>query len=323
MAAGLISRYTSEGDRIFDPFSGAGTIALEAWTAGCDVVANDLSPYAFLLTRAKLHPYNTLESALVDIKECETLVQSELAKADLRQVPPWVKAFFNVTTLREIIAWVAVLKKRDKYFLLACLLGILHHQRPGFLSFPSSHTVPYLRLKKFPRRSFPQMYEHRPVLERLEAKVGRAFKRFPTLDMTRSREVFSKDSAEQVLDDAVDTIITSPPYMRQLHYGRDNRLRLWFLGTPEWNSLDSIVSPGEISFLMLMHQCLTNWKLTLKKGGLCVLIVGDAMSKALNKNLASFVTDVAVRHVGGYCLVEKRDDSIPDVRRVRRKCRGA
>src|SRR5437763_12020461 len=54
MAESLIRQFTSKGERIFDPFSGCGTIALEAWRAGRDVIANDLSPYAELLTRSKL-----------------------------------------------------------------------------------------------------------------------------------------------------------------------------------------------------------------------------------------------------------------------------
>ena len=37
--------------------------------AGRNVVANDLSPYAALLTRAKLFPYRSLESALEDIEK--------------------------------------------------------------------------------------------------------------------------------------------------------------------------------------------------------------------------------------------------------------
>ena len=38
--------------------------------------------------------------------------------------------------LRETLGWTYVLRRRRRWFLLASLLGILHHQRPGFLSFP-------------------------------------------------------------------------------------------------------------------------------------------------------------------------------------------
>ena len=58
------------------------------------------------------------------------------------------------------------------------LLGILHHQRPGFLSFPSSHLVPYLRSRKYPRKMFPEMYSYRELRPRLLAKIMRSYKRF-------------------------------------------------------------------------------------------------------------------------------------------------
>src|SRR6266852_6011353 len=51
IAASLVHQFTKEGDLVYDPFSGSGTVALESWTAGRRVVANDLSPYAYLLTR--------------------------------------------------------------------------------------------------------------------------------------------------------------------------------------------------------------------------------------------------------------------------------
>src|SRR5664279_3582878 len=56
MAASLVSQFTSEGDLVYDPFSGSGTVALEAWAARRPVIANDLSPYAYLLTRAQMFP---------------------------------------------------------------------------------------------------------------------------------------------------------------------------------------------------------------------------------------------------------------------------
>src|SRR3989442_14881114 len=57
MASSLIHQYTKPGDVVCDPFSGCGTVAFESWIAGRHVIANDLSPYAVLLTHAKLFPY--------------------------------------------------------------------------------------------------------------------------------------------------------------------------------------------------------------------------------------------------------------------------
>jgi DNA modification methylase len=161
------------------------------------------------------------------------------------------------------------------------------------------------------------------VRDRLEAKVQRAFKRMPDLDSSLYRRCFSKDAATFRPPVPVDTIITSPPYMRQLDYGRDNRLRLWFLGTADWRGLDKTVSPRETEFLELMRRCLLLWRNILRPKGFCVLIFGDAWSRIYRRPLPDAITSIALQQVGGYALHDTCTDSIPDVRRVRRDCRGS
>jgi hypothetical protein len=90
IAASLISQFTNAGDLIYDPFSGSGTVALEAWGGGRRIVANDLSPYACVLTRAKLFPPRTLEEALSRIDEVSSEALKVADDIDLREVPIWV-----------------------------------------------------------------------------------------------------------------------------------------------------------------------------------------------------------------------------------------
>lgn len=324
MAASLVSQFTREGDLVYDPFSGSGTVALEAWTARRRVIANDLSPYAYVLTKAKLFPQRSMEHALRSI-EATDREATELRKAvDLRRAPQWVRAFFHPETLRDAIAWTNVLRRRRRWFLLASLLGILHHQRPGFLSFPSSHTVPYLRAKKFPRSRYPDLYEFRSLRDRLEAKVRRAFRRVPArLDFTISRSCTSRDARVFGPPGGLDAIITSPPYMRQLDYGRDNRLRLWFLGTGDWRSLDRTISPDEDAFLNLMRRCFRTWSSALKPGARCVLVIGDACSREGREGLPGLVSRIAAREVGGYTATCEYTEAIPSERRVRRGVVGS
>src|SRR5580693_2004629 len=98
MAASLVSQFTSEGDLIYDPFSGSCTVALEAWAAKRRVVANDLSPYAYLLTRAKLFPCRSLEIALDQIERASVEAIRIRDEVDLRKVPHWVRQFFHPAT---------------------------------------------------------------------------------------------------------------------------------------------------------------------------------------------------------------------------------
>jgi hypothetical protein len=323
MAASLISRYSEPKELVYDPFCGSGTVALEAWFAGRKVIANDLSPYAATLTRGKLFPYRTLAEAQLVLTGLGGDVQRIVPSVDLRTVPKSVRDFFHAETLREALAWAMVLRRGHEDFLLSCLLGILHHQRPGFLSFPSSHTVPYLRTKRFPRDRFPDLYTYRSVGDRLEAKVRRALKRMPSLDFTLSRQCVSQDAAMFHPATRVNIIVTSPPYMRQLDYGRDNRLRLWFLGVGDSDGLDRVISPGEREFLELMRRCLLCWRDALVPGGLCVLVFGNVRSRVYRMPLPNAIAFMATCEVGGFSLVETCTDSIPDVRRVRRGCRGS
>jgi hypothetical protein len=323
IAGSLISQFTEVGDLIYDPFSGSGTVALETWAAGRNIIANDLSPYAALLTRAKLFPYESLLLAQKDIERLSVEVDAQCGTIDLRRVPLWVRKFFHPETLREAMAWSRLLRKRRRWFLLASLLGILHHQRPGFLSFPSSHTVPYLRVKSFPPAVFPELYEYRAVRERLDAKINRAFRRVPKLDYDLKRACFAKSAHLLSPGAVVDTIITSPPYMRQLDYARDNRLRLWFLGVEHPNQLDKIISPRKPAFLKLMARCFQKWKTVLKPQGYCILVVGDGSSELRKANLPELISHIATDEVGGYAHVHDHTEAIPNERRVRRGLTGS
>lgn len=322
MAGSLVLAVTEKKETIYDPFSGSGTIVLEAWRHGRNVISNDLSPYAHLLTQAKLNPYNSFEDANKEMAEVVKEVEVLLLQIDLRNIPKWVRAFFHPETLREIFAWVTILKDRKMYFLLSCLLGILHHQRPGFLSFPSSHTVPYLRVKKFPQNIYPELYTHRSVYDRLLKKVSRALKRIPNLDFSLHRRCYMKDASKLTPDKKVDAIITSPPYMRQLDYARDNRLRLWFLENSDFKTLDKIISPTENVFLNLMYSCLQNWKEVLKPKGICILVLGNTLSKVYGVSLPEAVEYIATREIGGYKKLFSHTEAVPDNRRVRRGCSG-
>lgn len=194
MAASLVATFSKAGDVIYDPFCGSGTVALGGWFAGRATVATDLNPYAILLTRAKLFPPRTAEIALEQIERVEKEAERLSRRIDLCQVPLCVRQFFHPRTLRQTVAWTQVLRRQKMDFLLACLMGILHHQRPGFLSFPSSHAVPYLRTRKFPRSEFPELYQPRSVKARLQRKVLRAYRRLPEADWDLARACKAKSA---------------------------------------------------------------------------------------------------------------------------------
>jgi hypothetical protein len=237
----------------------------------------------------------------------------------MRKTPVWVKDFFHPKTLKEISLWTTILLDNKEWFLLACLMGILHHQRPGFLSYPSSHGAPYLRIQKFPSDEYPELYEYRSVDIRLLAKIERSYKNPPHLDFSIKRKVFHRNTLKFNTERSKKmTIITSPPYMKSLTYARDNRLRLWFLGYPEWQELDKRISMSKNVFISLMDNCFRKWFTLQQKGDYCILIIGDIeVDRNSQIRLPKAICEVAKKH--GYTIAEIRNYPISTDRKFEKK----
>jgi hypothetical protein len=312
----LINEYAVRGEIISDPFCGSGTVLLEGWVKGYSVLGVDLNPYAYTISSGKLNPYKTFDIAEKKLIKRKIEVEALIKDLSIKDFPKWVTGFFHEKTLKEIYAWVTVLQKRKELFILSCLLGILHHQRPGFLSFPSSHGAPYLRNDQFPKSEFPEMYEYRNVYERLQKKIRRAYKHTPILDFSLCRKVYLRDSSNITISNKrIATIITSPPYMKSLTYARDNRLRLWFLGIEDWNELDKNISPTPLDFLQVMTKFFTQWSKLQIKNDKCVMIIGDIPITYCSKKipLHEAIYNIAKPH---YNLIKVYKDPIPEGKKM-------
>lgn len=318
IAGVLLERFTHPGEVVLDCFCGSGTIPLECVARGRSVIAADANPYAVALTRAKLESPATLRSALERLDR--RLADASRRIVSIDNIPDWVKRFFHPETLVETLAFADECIEQDDQFLLACLLGILHHQRPGFLSYPSSHLVPYLRDRKYPREQYPEMYDKRDLRPRMVKKVLRTLKSshpsaWPGDAVART---IATDIRTLELSTDVDAIVTSPPYMNALDYLRDNRLRLWFLDRSVANYSPEPTDKRD-QFDSLVDAFVVNALAHLRVGGLCVLVVGENVKR---KRLESHPADRMLKRIRdsmpGMVLRATIEDTIPDVRRARR-----
>jgi len=325
MAKVLVNLYSNPGDTVLDPFSGSGVVPLEAALAGRRTWANDLSPYAYVLTRGKLETPGSERVAIQRAKQLIDAVEREAPSVDLALAPEWVREFYHPDTLREVLVAVRILRQQEGYFLTACLMGILHHVRPGFLSYPASHLVPYLRKNKYPPDEFPEMYAYRDLRSRLLAKVKRAYRRhrLPVHWERRQYQVWQVNSMSLPIDDeTVDAVISSPPYFGALDYARDNRLRLWFLGCEDWKELDTALTANRKVYLPQMRVCLQEIYRVLKSRSYCVLVLGDVDRDGEIRRTAEILAELAMDATcGGFTVETIYDDRIPDKRRSRRRTR--
>ena len=118
----------------------------------------------------------------------------------------------------------------------------------------------------------------------------------------------------------VDAIISSPPYFGALDYARDNRLRLWFLGEPDWKALDKKLTANDQVYVSQMTKCIQEMDRLLRPGKYCVLILGDVQRNGKHRATAQIISELAQVSTDSRWVEELiYVDEIPDIRRSRRR----
>ncbi|HWP63369.1 MAG TPA: DNA methyltransferase [Candidatus Binatia bacterium] len=206
----FIARYSRRGDIVLDPFSGRGTVPLQACAEGRVGVGNDLNPLAYLLTAAKVEPAEPAEAATrllalrvawtaeagrwddlgrraatrpgqaeVAVPAAGALVGSGSSSTALEPVPEEVALAFHPRTLGQLLFVRAALDQNERVdrFLLAALTGILHGKRPSYLSdvMPNAFSMARRYVRTFIRESGYRPPE-RDVFALLEAKLRRLYR---------------------------------------------------------------------------------------------------------------------------------------------------
>lgn len=316
----LIELYSRPGDVVLDPFAGSGTVPLEAVLAERFAWANDLNPYAYRVTQGKLSAPSSERIAIQQVKAAMAAIAPMISKIDLDSVPAWVQDFFHPDTLREIVAAFQHLRQQPNDFLLACLLGILHHVLPSYLSYPSNQQAPYLRRGTYPPEQFPHLYTYRDLRSRLIAKVRRTYRHpcLPDCWQQRQYQVWQTNSMHLPITDAsVDAVISRPPHPGAFEYARDQRLRLWFLGCENWKALHrNLISSPQV-FFEQMFTCLQELARVLKPQAYCVLVVGEVQQHGKNQGIAEALAELVGQATDNQLRIETIYDDLPEGQRSR------
>jgi len=292
----LVEISSNKKEVVLDPFCGVGTIPLEADLLGRIAIGVDLNPYAFAISCAKFdrRPMNDLLSWLNEI----TL---DFNSVNLDGIFNSFKKFYSEKTLKEIIALRKLILKEKQYFLLGCLLGILHGHRPGHLSAVTSLVIP------FPPKTKPQYKE---VIPRMIEKVKRMYRNeFPL--KTEGRIIHADARKLPLQKNEVDVIISSPPYYDTLDYIQDNRLRLELLEFDEKKryELKENLIQDKYTYLEEMSKTGLELRRVLKPQSLCIFVLGDSKNGKKIINTAQEVGNVYERL--GFSVLGITDDWMP------------
>lgn len=307
LAHWLIKIFSKKGDIVLDPFMGVGTIPLEADFLQRKAIGVDLNIYGFVVAKGKFErkPIDYYLTYLKNIGNIDTF------KIDIRDVSDWVQAYFHPETLKEIVFLNKKLTEEKEWFLLSCLMGILHGNRPGYLSVWTGCIIPMTpRPVTHPKyRPDKDKPEYRAVIPRMAAKIMRMYSTgFP---LETNTKILHGDARNLKLEEnSIDVVICSPPYYNTLDYVGQNRVRLYFLGLnkEKQDSLRKELIQDNRNYLNDMIKVGKELKRVLKDGSLLVYVLGDVHRTKYSINTAKEVSEIYQEKLGFEELVIVNDE---------------
>jgi SAM-dependent methyltransferase len=284
LARYLILGYSDPGDLILDPFCGKGTTLLEAVLCGRKAWGCDVAPDAVAATRAKL--------SSVTFDEVEQYLDA-IRRVPLHHidVPGDVRVFFHMKTLRSTLEIMPALlddaasesrrRGRVATYLIGCILGILHGHASHSLSLSSSHA--YAMAPRYVRKYARAHGLKRPVRDAVQCLKAKSKVLLRQGPVPRNSARVHRCSAEKYifnrggrLDDQVDLIVTSPPYLNAQTYAKDAWLRLWFLGHDYRAIRRALIETGSPDlYVERMQPCMCEMLNVLKPGHSAFIVAGD------------------------------------------------
>ena len=291
LASHLIRTFTSPGDRMLDPFSGVGTIPFEAALYGVESWGFDISPPAVYITDGKIGKWSA--------SKCETTVnkierhlqdhevrQEEIKSARSIRFNGILTSYFHRQTLAEVLLARRYFRDNppttaSQSLVFACLLHILHGNRPYALSRRSHPITPFAPTGDT---------EYRALIPRLRSKLERSLASPMPSGFTYGHSMF-QDATEwwPYHVENLDAVITSPPFFDSTRFHLGNWMRLWFCG---WETNDfrqrpmAFVDERQKRSFEVYHPILRQSRERLKSGGVVVLHLGASKKCDMAKELA-------------------------------------
>lgn len=303
----LISRFSNPGDRVLDLYSGKGTTVLESCLMGRRGIGNDICPDAYVLTLAKAQPPRKT-SFLAYLGQ----VKKRMRRVSLSDLDnEHIRIYYSEKTLKEILAIRNIIKedelrtveenvgmhrteslRMNVNFLKSLMLGILHGRASFALSLPMPHSFsmsPSYVKRKVAEDPKKFAKPNRDVIKCLIEKTRRVYKD-PIPSNFWAGEAYQCDAKELKLDNPVDLVITSPPYLDVHTYAWDNWIRLWFLGYNYREVRKTLFqTQSEKLYIEEMHKSLINMNKLLKADSRCFVVVGDVKG---HKPIANLLADM-------------------------------
>lgn len=337
----FIQQYSRPGEVVLDPFSGRGTTPLQARVEGRTAIANDLSPLAYVLSRAKTDPPSWDEAnAFVDDLE-KAFKAGSHGEVD---VSSDIRMLYHDNTLaqlcfirerllaKEITAW-----SRAEFMLAGSLAGIMHGgwRRDGSsqylsISMPNTFSMSPSYVEKFIREKGLKKLDQ-DVFERLRDKLARLYldENAGESGVAHHLDAATLLSGQALGEGSVDLVVTSPPYLQVVNYAQSNWIRLWLLGIDEVGreqgagrkQLNAVLDHRHTydSYCDFMLRTTLGIQRVMKPDGVAVLVIGD-VKDAGKEDALPLATKMweDIQDRTNLRLIETVEDDLPESSKVSR-----
>ncbi|HEX7599581.1 MAG TPA: DNA methyltransferase, partial [Polyangia bacterium] len=280
----FIERLTRSGERVYDPFSGRGTTAIEAALLGRRVAANDVNPLSRMLAEPRLTPPDPLAVAQ-RLKEIPLRGASDAldlgmffhpdTEAEIRGLRDWFLGRQASGGLDDLDTWIRMVATNR-----------LTGHSPGFFSVYTLPPNQALTAEK--QRSINAQREQVPTYRDTHALILKKTKqllsglgpiqrqnlshaaqdaRFLTADARRTT---------MLLEGCMALTVTSPPFLDVVDYTGDNWLRCWFTGLDAESIGRGISTPRTVEdWADTMLAVFTELHRLTRRGGFVAFEVGE------------------------------------------------
>lgn len=227
----IISKYSRDGDLIFDPFAGQGTVGFACWLYGRNYILWDLNPLLdFLHNFVSINPIKF--SDVTKIVNC-------LFQDKGRLYPNWenLKYWYPETILELLgVAWnnIRSIEHNDlRYIFTLAFLKI-----SKFFSFADEKVHKLYRSKRAMEKIdfILQSNVKEAIVKKLIEEVVKINERlieWKKLNLKKPKYfhvIAGIDTYTENLEKEVDILITSPPYLQAQEYIRSTKMELYWLG---------------------------------------------------------------------------------------------
>jgi hypothetical protein len=222
--------FSRRDDVVLDPFCGSGTTLVEAKLSGRNSFGVDINPLAGLLTRVKTSPLDSKKLKILFEEIMDNILYSvtEIQPPKFPDVDYWFspRAQRKLAIIKEAVERIEESSYRD--FFRVCFSAIIRRS-----SYADPRISPACKSKRM--RGLIQDGWEPPVFELFRKVTTTNIKRHQEFaekcDVQVSARVIGKNAKDICLgDEAIDLVITSPPYINAQKYVRSTKLEIYWLG---------------------------------------------------------------------------------------------